>query len=65
MENKLTGTDKTYFKRIEDKISAKENETGKKLTIDEENLAKFEAMKELWIDAGKELIEESNEQDIY
>jgi len=47
--------EKTYFERIEEKIKVQERLMGRKLTIDEQDELKFQAMQELWLDTGKAL----------
>lgn len=46
---------KSYFKRIEEKIQEKERLLGRKLTVEEQDELKFKAMQELWVDTAKEI----------
>ena len=48
----------TYFGRIEELIKERELRLRRKLTLDEEDEVKFQAMQELWIEASREIAEE-------
>lgn len=50
--------DKTYFERIEEKVKEREKILGRKLTIDEQDELKLQAMAELWVDASAQVKKE-------
>jgi hypothetical protein len=51
---------KSYFDRIEEKIKELEQKLNRKLTMDEQDELKFQAMQELWVDTAREIAEEEN-----
>jgi hypothetical protein len=54
--------EKTYFERIEEKIRKKEEQLGRKTTIEEQDEIKFEAMKDAWVEASEEVASEEQEE---
>jgi len=50
--------EKSYFEKIDEIIKKREKELGRKLTIEEQDKAKVQAMNELFIEASKEVKEE-------